>query len=557
MLRSLSGLKPVRLGPFGPFPPVAVAAAVLALAVLVAGAGIGLMLAVGVARPPAAKFLTGNAALVPLDQPVVVQFDKSVDLSHTRVDISPAAKVVLNRSATQLVIAPDPNWQPSIRYRVRLGGVPDAKHHAVLAGYQASFKTQYVVGVAGWTVDGQPAPNGRLMSTVHPAVTAVFTGPMREDTVQFTINGQFVPAHEVSWNQAQNQATVTTPTMLLPYRDATFAVAATGVDSHGDPMTSPGLLTLLPLALEPANTTSGIGSGFKATAPVMIVVENSAPARPQSGLQNADMVFEYLSEYGITRMTAVFFNNVAPVLRPVRSCRVMNLYLDFAFRGLHMCSGTSAGTYLWFMGNHHTPVAPGAINDVDPHGYFYRCGADAPHNLCVSAQDAERLRAAWPQPPPLYTIDPPHLDAQFGTPTPDPSVAQHCVSYRYDPGSQTYLRYDHGMPFIDAGTGQQLRVKNVVVMHVDEQFAGWVEDENGGAQSVWYLMIGSGPAEIWSDGRGIQGTWHMGDGLPDHKAYWLNNQAPYFTDSAGNLIELNSGLTWVHVVGNEGLNAGC
>ena len=87
--------------------------------------------------------------------------------------------------------------------------------------------------------------------------------------------------------------------------------------------------------------------------PIQVVVENSGPARPQSGLQQADMVFEYLSEYGITRMTALFFKNVSPLLRSVRSCRMINGYLDFAFDGFHLCSGVSAGTYSWLMGKHH------------------------------------------------------------------------------------------------------------------------------------------------------------------------------------------------------------
>jgi hypothetical protein len=352
---------------------------------------------------------------------------------------------------------------------------------------------------------------------------------------------------------------VTLQEPLTPYHDAVLAVAKTGVDRRGDPMTGPAQITLAPLALEPSNTTTGVGPGFQWKTPMLIVIENSGAARPQLGLQNADMVFEYLSEYGITRMTTVFFNQVSPLLRPVRSCRMINLYLDWAFRGLHMCSGTSAGTYGWFMGNHGNPVAPGAINDVDQHGYFFRCGADdAPHNLCVSAATATRLRNAWSQTGQQYTVDPPHPDIAFGSPASAPAVGQHCVTYSYDQGSGTYLRFDHGTPFTDGQTGQQLRVKNVVVMNVNEHFAGWVEDDNGGAGSVWYEMIGSGSAQIWSDGRSIPATWHMGDNLgvsPNN--YWQNTEAPYFTDANGKVIELNSGLTWVHVVGNQGLNAGC
>jgi hypothetical protein len=76
---------------------------------------------------------------------------------------------------------------------------------------------------------------------------------------------------------------------------------------------------------------------------------------------------------------------------------------------------------------------------------------------------------------------------------------------------------------------------------------GWIEDENGGAGSVWYDMTGAGQAEIFSDGKLVNGTWHMG---PQGANYWDLNQPMWFTDEKGNVIELNTGLTWIHVVGN-------
>ncbi|HYY46900.1 MAG TPA: DUF3048 domain-containing protein, partial [Candidatus Angelobacter sp.] len=41
--------------------------------------------------------------------------------------------------------------------------------------------------------------------------------------------------------------------------------------------------------------------------PAMVQIENSVLARPQAGLQQADLVFEYLAEGGITRMTVLYF----------------------------------------------------------------------------------------------------------------------------------------------------------------------------------------------------------------------------------------------------------
>lgn len=538
--------------------PEYIAGGALALIVVIIAATIGVLRAVG-GSPPSARLVAPNLQAVKLEEPVTVKFDRAVDLSHTKVAVSPEVKIVTKRQGTQgLVVAPVANWAPKQTYTLRLSDVPDANHHEVLKGYHASFTTQPLVGVLGFTVDGQPA-NGTVTSDTSPLITARFVSPMKVTSVQFELNGHPLAPSTVAWDATQAVASITLPSRLLPYRQAVLQVPKVGSDKRGNPMTDAASLTLSPLGLEPSNG-NGIVPGFKTIAPIMVVIENAPGSLPSHGLQHADMVFEYLSEYGITRMTAIFFNQVSPLLRSVRSCRMINAYLDFAFAGYHLCSGTSIGTYLWLMGNHHTPVAPGAINDVDRHGYFFRCGADnAPHNLCVTATSVYPIRKNWPLGGQTYFVDPSHADNGLGTPAGNPSVPQHCVSYRYDPGSQTYLRFDHGSPYIDADTNQQLRVKNVVVMNVGEHYGGWVEDENGGAGSVWYEMIGFGTAQIYSDGKVTNATWHMGDNLSlDPNNYWQNNQAPWFTDSTtGNLVELNSGLTWIHVIGNRGLNGGC
>jgi DUF3048 family protein/Big-like domain-containing protein len=556
LLRSLSGLKPVRLGPLGPVRPEYLAGGAAALIVVIVAATIGVLHVVG-GSAPSAKIVAGNLQAVKLEEPITVKFSRPVDLSRAKATVTPSVKVTTTRhGAQQLIVAPFANWAPKQTYTLRLSDIPDASHSTVLKGYHASFTTQPLVGVLGFTVDGQPA-NGTVTSNTSPLITARFVAPMKVATVQFLLNNQALPASTIAWDTNQRVASITLPSRLIPYHQAVLQVPKSGSDKQGNPMTDAAQLTFSPMGLEPSNG-NGIGAGFKTIAPIMIVVENAPGSLPSHGLQHADMVFEYLSEYGITRMTAVFFNQVSPELRSVRSCRMINAYLDFALTGYHLCSGASDGTYLWLMGNHHTPVAPGAINDVDRHGYFFRCGTDAPHNLCVTAQSVLPIRRNWPLTGQTYLVDPAHPDNGLGAPAGAPSVGQHCVSYRYDGGSQTYLRFDHGSAYIDAQTGQQLHVKNVVLMTVGEHYGGWVEDENGGAGSVWYEMIGTGPAQIYSDGKLINATWHMGDNLNiAGNNYWQNNQAPYFTDSDGHLVELNSGLTWIHVIGNRGLNAGC
>ena len=51
------------------------------------------------------------------------------------------------------------------------------------------------------------------------------------------------------------------------------------------------------------------------------MIENSEKARPQTGLQQADIVYEAMAEGSITRMLCVFNDQKPVVAGPVRSTR--------------------------------------------------------------------------------------------------------------------------------------------------------------------------------------------------------------------------------------------
>ncbi|MEI6156728.1 MAG: DUF3048 domain-containing protein, partial [Atribacterota bacterium] len=55
--------------------------------------------------------------------------------------------------------------------------------------------------------------------------------------------------------------------------------------------------------------------------PISIIIENAPQARPQSGLSKADIVYEIMAEGGITRFLAIFGEENADNVGPVRSAR--------------------------------------------------------------------------------------------------------------------------------------------------------------------------------------------------------------------------------------------
>src|SRR5438128_9781255 len=69
--------------------------------------------------------------------------------------------------------------------------------------------------------------------------------------------------------------------------------------------------------------------------PAMVQIENSILARPQAGLQQADLVYEYLAEGGITRMTVIYFRPSGNQrIEPVRSARPVTIRLWHAYQGV-------------------------------------------------------------------------------------------------------------------------------------------------------------------------------------------------------------------------------
>jgi len=510
------------------------------------------IVAAGCGNPPPppvihATLVVPSAGYVLLKEPVKVIFDRTVKGAKV-VTLTPATDVTTTREGKSLLITPASAWQPGTSYQLKLGDVTSTDGGG-LKQFSATFKTQPRHGVAGFLVGGQPVTGEPAIPwTAH--VTITFTDPMNLQTTQPTVNGQPVAAAAFKWAEDGKSVEIASP--MQPYQKYVYGLGGQPAAANGEALTDSAALTVNALPTQPSNSTSGVTAGFKAIPPIQIVIEDSAPSRPQSGFQKADMVFEFLSEYGINRMTAMYFNRVAENVGPIRSCRSINAFLVFGYGGLLMCAGVADGTqhYIPGGGGHGTKPAAAVVEDLNAHQYFYRSNLNVqPHNLYTNAQLAEGLRSVLKpsyDPSTSYVVDPPHPDNAAGQPVPAPSIPVQGIGYSYSEPSQSYLRFDRGSPSTE-GTGPQIQVKNIVVMHTAWHFTNWSED-GCCAYSVWYEMTGTGPAEVYSNGRLVRATWHMGSA---GQVYMDNTQPIWFSDDASGLpLELNTGLTWVHVVGN-------
>lgn len=307
--------------------------------------------------------------------------------------------------------------------------------------------------------------------------------------------------------------------------------AAYSINHHtGAPV---GALTGMPVSSDVGNRR-----------PIAVMLDNLSPdARPQSGLNAASMVYETLAEGGITRFMAIYLENDAPMIGPVRSTR---FYYNSWAAGLGVIFGHDGGNV------DSLQELPGLTTiyneDADKiTGPFYRISSRViPHNEYTSTTQlrlyAESHGGSTTGPPASL----PHKDNAPIAQRPAQlalhiqfSYADYNVDWQFDRASDTYLRSMGGAPHVEASTGKQLTANNVVVMYTQQTAAS--DPFTPGA--IRLRTEGSGNAVVYQDGVAIPGTWSKPS--VDSPLQWLDRQ--------GNPIPLNRGVTWVEVVpqGNQ------
>lgn len=116
---------------------------------------------------------------------------------------------------------------------------------------------------------------------------------------------------------------------------------------------------------------------------VGVMVENSPQARPQAGLDRADIVYELESEWGITRFLALFYREPADKIGPVRSARLGFYDIAIAHGIPYAHAGGNNDVLVALKNGHANLLNIDEINTCG--GCFWRISErKAPHNLYTS-----------------------------------------------------------------------------------------------------------------------------------------------------------------------------
>lgn len=324
-------------------------------------------------------------------------------------------------------------------------------------------------------------------------------------------------------------------------------VAARSVPTTPSPAPSPTATpapVLWPLMGLPAVDAAAIG-----LRPIDVRIPNDRTARPQVGLSKADLVFEMIVEGGVTRFAAVYQSQQPKAVGPVRSYRWSDLHLTQLLRGILVASGATTeerdgATLSMREGNMITVDA-----DRVAAPYYRVSGRPMPNNMFADLATARRVAG------PLGGSDPvnvpplsflPSLDHEptaggFATSTPATTVRipfeRDPVTFTYDAGAQGYRRTQAGARTVDLDGNVAILARNVIVMHTNIWETSVKEDVYG-SRGLDYRMTGGGAAEIFRDGRRVDGTWKR-DGVLDQFTFY---------DQTGTQIQLDPGQSWIHFV---------
>jgi hypothetical protein len=331
-------------------------------------------------------------------------------------------------------------------------------------------------------------------------------------------------------------------TFTIP--DMIRAQPATGVYAADIPVSKPNPPRDTPNPINGELFTKAEFEEFSSRYPIAVMIENHVDARPQSGYNSADLVFETLAEGGITRTMAIFWSRSSSEIGPVRSARQYYLEWLMPFDPLYMHIGQAYSDDPRVDANGN--IYKYNIKSLDVYGAFWRVqDRFSPHNAYTSTdlmyQKAEQYGYTG-SPEPItswkFKADAP-LDQRGSNTTATLLFFEQLnnnglydVTWSYDKNRNVYLRSNNGTEYTDATTDEQVFAKNVIIQRVNVALA--FDDK----AHLIITTIGEGDAIILRDGRVIYGTW---------KKSSLEERTKYY-DTDGEEIVFNRGITWVEAV---------
>ena len=269
-----------------------------------------------------------------------------------------------------------------------------------------------------------------------------------------------------------------------------------------------------------------------------VKVDNYVAARPQSGLDHTDLVFEEPVEGGITRYVAVFQCDNAPSIGPIRSARNIDI-------GILGQLGNPPLAHVGGIDPVLSNISAAGIPNLDLGNYAqaitHPAGRYAPYDTYSSTAALYAIvPSSAPSSPPKpifsYSSTVPAGTAVSSVHVPFSSNSD--VTWSWNAQKGTWLRFYNGtQPDLNADNVQN-SAANVIIQTVNVTYGPWLENSEGGLEVQAQLSGTTGPAMVFRNGVEISGTWSRAS----------NSSPTVFTSSTGQVITMAPGRSWIELV---------
>ena len=280
-------------------------------------------------------------------------------------------------------------------------------------------------------------------------------------------------------------------------------------------------------------------------AATCIMIENSPAARPQSGLNEAGVIYEAIAEGGITRFMAIFQEAKPNYIGPVRSVRLTYVELAKPYHCSIAHVGGSDNALRLIRGNN-------GFRDIDQFynaKYYWRIKKRAsPHNVYTRFSMLDELNYnkgyrtsefnGFARVKPDTKPEAPEKKANKITITMSSNL--YSPVYNYDANTNKYLRsyVQGGAHYSQYEDGRKVQNAPDVVIAMKVNAV----TRTGETRYADYATTGTGDVAIFQNGGVVQGHWSRANKDSELK----------FLDASGNEIQLNRGQTWITLYPSNG-----
>ena len=289
--------------------------------------------------------------------------------------------------------------------------------------------------------------------------------------------------------------------------------------------------------LPPTWPLTGVEGDVAQRPALAVKIENTAAARPQSGLEQADVVWETIVEFEVSRFVAIFHSQVPGEVGPVRSVRPMDPLIVAPLHGLIVYSGGQPGILALVDASGAQTIS----NDAGAAGLYRVTTRPAPHNVYGSPStfwgqaDADHQAAPGEQFAFARTLE--AASAVVGG-APTTTLSLHLStasnpSWSWD--GTSWLRSEGSAPAM-AASGARLSATNVVTITADHPNTGF--GAQGGAPVPTYSLVGSGDAVVATGGKTLAARWQKD----------AQDTPMRLVAADGSPVTLAPGTTWVELV---------